>query len=274
MNRKTFITEKKKDHGGDMRVDVRSATPARIVVALVGINLWFILLFLTSPPGFSRWAFWPLVFYAVPMTALIIGLILKSGIWLIGVYPILLGLAVISRDMFGDATPLSNVSYIGLILSGMSLVGYLLISSAALEWETRPAEDPPELKRLATPTVPGVWRRRKRIYLYLLAATIVFPVSLIIAFNVSPRLSSELAASYEDRAAAMKVFINTALCSVWILVFFLAFRGPLILHSKGDRPLLRKIAEHKHDRMQEIWAMVFLGTLALLLLTFYWIGYS
>ncbi len=270
MNQKTFLAEKKNAH----RVDLRSATPARVVIGLLGMNFWFVFLFLTSPPGFSRWAFWPLVFYSVPVSALIIGLILKSGIWLIGVYPILVGVAVISRDMFGDTTPLSNISIIGLILSGMSLIGYLLISSAALEWETRPAEDPPELKPLSTSTVPGVWRRRKRMYLYFLLATIVFPVTLLIAFNASPTISSKLAASYEDRAAAMKVFINTALCSVWIMVFFLAFRGPLILHSKGDRPLLRKIAEHKHDKMQELWAMVFLGTLALILLTFYWIGYS
>ena len=250
------------------KTSTRDPLPGRVVTGLLGLNLWLVFLVIPAPPGYARLSLTALLIAAFPLTALAVGLVLRSGALLLGAYPIFLVLAVISRDFLGGGTLVSTG---GLVLSAVSLIGYLTIASTALEWERRPSEDPPELKPLAKREVSSVWRRRRRVYAYLLAATVVIPVTLLYALNVRAGVWARMVTSYEERADAMRILINTGLCGVWSVVFFMALRRPLHLHSRGDRPLQREFLSYERGDRTHVWTMVFLSAGALVLLGVFWL---
>ena len=246
-------------------------TTGSIATALMGLSLWLVLLVIPWPPDYPRWSFQALVLYAIPPAALLLGLLLKSCVWTVGAFPIFLVTAAVSRDFLGGTAP---VSVGGTALSGLSLAGYLLVSSAAWEWEKRPAEDPPELKPLPTQVVSSVWRRRRRIYAYLVAATVLYPLVLMYAMNMRPEMSALIDESYGRRAPTMKILMNIALIGVCIVVFFVSFKRPLSCHAGGDRSLMRELREYKDERNRVAWSMALLCAVALILMTLFWIGYS
>jgi hypothetical protein len=247
---------------------------SRAVCLLLGANLWLVVFLIPTWRGGGETGLLSSVVAALPWVPLALGVALGSATWLLGIFPSTLALVCLAaaRSAAGGAYLVSGG---GFALAAISLAGYLLLVSASLEWEKRPSFDPSNHRRFqGGHPITSQWRRRRRVYAYLLAATVVFPALLMYLLNVHEQSQAVLAAAYEERAGRMKVLINVGLAAFWTLVFFAVLRHPLHLHQKGDGLLRRQLREHRSGKRGPAQAIAALSLAALGLLALFWAIYG
>jgi hypothetical protein len=244
---------------------------SRSICGLLGLNLWLVFLLIPTWTGGERSGWVGVVSYGAPFIPLTVGLLSGHAMWLLALYPSVLAACAGVRHVTGGVY---MVSVGGLTLGGLSFAVYVALSAAVLEWEKRPPFDAANYRALEGVRTTSQWKRRQRVYAYLLAATVVMPALMLYCLNARPESWPILRYAYEERAPQMRVLINMAVVGFWTLVFFVALRKPLHLHQRGDVPLRREIRRYRSGKRQHVINIVVLSGLALGLLALFWLLYG
>jgi hypothetical protein len=251
---------------------------ADAVTAALGVNLWVAL---SLVPGMASGAFARSGLLAavapLPLAVLAVGVVRRSPLWLLLVYPtaLLLPVAVDPR-----IAPSVAAGPVALTLTAASLVGYLLGGAYLTTPAAAASAAPSRTRRLAGSLVaeaPARWQRRRRLYLALAILGALLPAMLLYRLGLDGDTRAYLVESFPDeqapgdRAAALLAVLLLAACGVWLLVWDRALVGPLRHHRTGDKELVAELDRLRHDARQAtprlgfyVGVVVALGLMALL----------
>lgn len=251
------------------------------MAAALGVNVWVSLVLV---PSFVAGAFTRHVAAAIvaplPLGALAVGVARRSPAWLLLAYPAVLLLPVAVDAKIAAATAASPVV---LALTALSLAGYLLGAAYLSSYAAGGEPTVGRTRRLAGSLgakAPPRWQRRRRIYAALTALSVIVPAALLYKVAFDPATRALVAESYPtdlaegDRAQAMLALLLMGVLALWLVLFAVAFVGPLRLHRTGDKELvadlerLRAEARQTSPRLRFYVAVVIaLGLMALLVTT-------
>jgi len=209
-----------------------------IAVAL-GLNVWLALV--VFPGHFvGAWSGRLSIMVAVvPLMALALGVWRRSEAMLLFGFPTALLLPVaIAPDMV--AVHVYGPIHFAVVAVG--LVAYLFGASVLTSMEAPP---PPAQVRPLTSSLqptPVRWRRRSRVYLELTALSVVVPLSILYSVNFDESIRVFIREMYPGRAASFTAVVNLGAVGFWLILYGVAFLGPLAAHRTGDRKL-----EVRHD---------------------------
>jgi hypothetical protein len=249
--------------------DVTQSLKTRWTAALtviLGINLWVMVLVIPAVYGRAKVSGYYVVLMALPLAVLGLGLQRRSVTWLAGVYPCCIALGAAIRNSFMGAPLESPAAF---VLAALSLAGYLLGAAASLEQEHNPSPPPDELTPLKDGSTPSRWRRRYRVYTYLVVLSVVFPAAMFYVLNVREQTWFDLKSHFEERAETMRVLLNVALLGVWSVIFFAAFGAPLSRHRRGDPALKQELYLLKTGRKRPVLGMLAMAGVALALVVLF-----
>jgi hypothetical protein len=218
---------------------------ADLVAAALGLNLWvaFVLvpgLFIGS---FARSHLF-LAVAPLPLAVLAVGLVRRSPMWLLLLYPATLLVPVALDPRTVSETVQSPLAF---VVVAASLVGFF-VGSSYLTAIARGPELPPanKIRRLGASLDtrnPTRWRRRRRIYVALGVLSALFPAALIFEIDFWPQTRAYLTELYpDDRMTSMLALLNLGALGLWLAAFTVGFVGPLRHHRTGDQELVRDLA--------------------------------
>jgi hypothetical protein len=212
---------------------------ADLVAFALGVNVWISIVvlpaaFVGALHGQTRMAV-----AALPVVVLLLGLLKRSEILLLGLFPAatLVPIAV--------SPPMASAHVYGPIrfaVVALGLVAYLLGVSYFTSFHEPPA--PISVRKLtsAQSGSPLRWRRRERVYWHLFWLSIVFPGTLLWLANFDGEIQADLEGMYPGRVALMTTMIDVGVVALWILLYLTMFLGVMRPHRTGDRDLVTRLA--------------------------------
>jgi hypothetical protein len=217
----------------------RWRTFADVVAMALGINVWVSVVVL---PGFfvGGWhSSTEIAASLLPLVVLMIGLWRRNEVVLLLGFPSALLIptalnpAIVSSHVYGP---------IRFVVVAVGLIAFLMGASFFTSWYEPP---PPESVRpLASSRrpIPERWKRRFRVYRYLIALSIVFPVTFVYLINFDDTNQAFLLLRYPGRVNLMVTVLNLLVIGAWFLIYAYAFMGILRPHRTGDRNLVTDLA--------------------------------
>lgn len=212
---------------------------ADAIALALGLNVW---LSLVVFPGFFVGA-WTSSGQA--SAALIPVLALGAGVWkrweamlLFGfptalLIPVALSPEMVAVHVYGP---------VHFAIVSLGLVAYLFGASVFTSfYEPPPPVSVRPLSSSLAPTAPR-WRRRARIYRYLVVLSVVLPAVLLYTINFDEDTRLFIRKMYPGRAASYTAVLNLGLLTFWLFLYIRIFLGTLHAHRTGDRPLLGDLA--------------------------------
>jgi hypothetical protein len=124
----------------------------------------------------------------------------------------------------------------------LGLVAYLFGASFFTSfYEPPPPVAVRPLSSSLEPT-PARWRRRARIYRYLVAMSIIVPALLLYTINFEPSTRVFIRKMYPGRAASYTAVVNLGFLAFWLIIYSRYLLGILTVHRTGDRQILGLLA--------------------------------
>jgi hypothetical protein len=212
---------------------------ADFIALALGLNVWLALIVF---PGIFVGA-WKGALAAlvgmVPVAVLGTGIWRRSEAMLLFGYPTALLLPV---ALAPDMVAVHVYGPVHFVIVALGLVAYLFGASFFTSfYEPPPPVSVRPLSSSLQPTPPR-WRRRARIYRYLLILSVAFPALLLYTINFDPSTRVFIRKMYPGRAASYTAVVNLGFLAFWFLIYSRYLLGILTLHRTGDRPILSLLA--------------------------------
>jgi len=211
---------------------------ADAVALALGANVWISIVILpASFVGALRSAVL-LALAALPLAVLLIGLGRRSERVLLGLFPAALLVPIAVRPDLASPHVYGPIRF---TVVALGLVAYLLGVSFFTSFHEPPA--PVSVRPLSSSQapVPVRWRRRERIYWALVAASVVFPASLLWHVNFDESVQALIGQMYPGRVALMTALFDVGVIVAWLGLYLHVFLGALRPHRTGDRDLVTAI---------------------------------
>jgi hypothetical protein len=242
-----------------------------LALLVLGLNIWVLLLILPvvhiARPGPSKTT---LVLIGVAPLALLLGVLLRRGLILLAVFPLLLVVPVAVTPQLVGVNVLSSWTF---VLVTLSFLAYLLGSLFILRTLRAPPA-PAEGRSLGPFDPTPRWRRRRRIYIWMAVLAGVFPAALIYVLFLHTGVQADIAVRYPARANEATAFFGVLALALWLGLFYADFLAPLRAHVRGDPRLqydleqIRRSAQRRHVRVSFfIFVGVALGLMVALYLS-------
>jgi lysylphosphatidylglycerol synthetase-like protein (DUF2156 family) len=222
-----------------------------LAIPVLGVNLWvcFLLLplFHLERPGPTKAT---LVLAGLALLVLGAGILLRSAVTLIALFPLILVAPVVVSPQLVGVNVFTPWTFV-LVLA--SFLAYLLTGLRALQSRTS-APDPAGGRDLGEFQATARWRRRFRIYRWLAALAVVFPGTIVFTLFLHPGVQADLRASYPGRAQEAVTFFGVLGLALWLVIFHSDFLVPLRAHVRGDPQVradlerLRYLARQRRPR--------------------------
>lgn len=176
-----------------------------------------------------------IVIAMLPLAALLLGVVLRSELTLLLIFPsalmvpVAIAPSIVSMHVYGP---------VRFVIVAASVVAYLLGVSFFTSFHEPPP--PVTVRPLASSRqpMPERWRRRHRVYWMLTALSVLFPVAFVYSVNFDDDTRTFLAEMYPGRVAHMSTLLNLLAIAVWLLIYAYGFHGVLRRHRTGDRELV------------------------------------
>jgi len=217
----------------------RWRTFADALALALGLNVWLALIFF---PGLFIGA-WSsklhVVVAAMPLLALGFGVWRRSEALLLFGFPTALLLPV---GVAPDLVTLHVYGPIHFAVVALGLVAYLFGASVFTSFYEPP--EPVSTRPLASSLqpVPARWRRRARVYRYLVALSIAIPATLLYSLNFDDETREFIQRMYPGRAASFTAVVNLGLLAFWLVLYSRVFLQTLAEHRTGDRHMTTTLA--------------------------------
>ena len=201
-----------------------------LALVAVGLNAWVSVLLIPAlhierGPGTAAAAL-----MGLSLLVFAAGVVTRDRTVLLAVYPATLVVPILANPKLAGVNVYSAGTF---VLVAVGFVGYTV--GAALLTHVASAPPVPEDRRpLAPPRDDSKWRRRRRMYVMLATVSAVFPGLLIYSLFLHPGVQQELQRFYPNRAQAASVLFGVFAIALWMTLFHLYIRVPLVAHIRGD----------------------------------------
>jgi hypothetical protein len=206
----------------------------------------------------------------LPLALLVAGVLRRNETILLFAFPSALLLPLASEPAMASMQFYSPARF---TLVGIGLVAFLFAASTLTSFYEPPA--PRHVRPLQSSTKPlsKRWRRRFRVYAFLAAVSVIFPLVLIYHINFDELGAQALNENYPGRAATFTTLLNVIAIGIWLLVFSNYILAPMKQHRTGDKPLRRDIAALKRRAKQGSPHLLFYlgGVMALVLMALWFV---
>jgi hypothetical protein len=222
----------------------RWRTFADVVAFALGTNVWVSIVIL---PAIFIGAFHTkqaMAAAALPLVVLLFGLVRRSEIVLLGLFPAALLVPVALNPELASSHVYGPVRF---CLVALGVIAYLFGVSFFTTFHEPPA---PRSVRGLSSAAQGPserWLRRERIYWILVGGAILIPSVLIAWVNFDQAIADYLGEMYPGRVALMTTALTVGAIVLWLLVYHYAFLGALRPHRTGDKDLVAAIAKARGD---------------------------
>lgn len=213
---------------------------AKGIALALGANVWLTLVVL--PAIYTGAIRTPLIaaLCAMPPAVLLIGVLRRSEWLMLLGFPLALLLPSIAAP---EIIAGSAFGPLRMVVIAAGLLAYLFgVSFFSAYREPRAPVSVRELSSANTP-VPDRWRRRLRVYRWLIALSVVFPATLLWAVLFDSTNQAYVLRLFPGRSASMAALMTIGVLGLWSAIYAYAFIGPLASHRTGDRPLAIELAE-------------------------------
>jgi hypothetical protein len=219
-------------------------TFADVVAFTLGINVWISIVIL--PAGFVGTLRGGVMILAalLPFAVLMLGLLRRSEVVLLGLFPSALLVPVAVHPQIASAHVYGPIRF---TLVALGVIAYLFGVSFFTTFHEPPA--PKSIRPLSSATQgPAArWQRRERMYWMLTAMSLVIPTVLIAWVNFDQSIADYLGEMYPGRVALMTTALTVGAIVLWLGIYHYAFLGALRPHRTGDRDLVGALAQARAD---------------------------
>ncbi|PID37875.1 MAG: hypothetical protein CSB49_08450 [Proteobacteria bacterium] len=218
-----------------------------MVAFVLGSNLWASLLLVPLYHQRTEAITLPSVLAAPPLLLLLVGVLLRSRLLLLGLFPLSLLAPVLTQPSLLGVDVLSPLAF---TLVGVAAVSFSIGASMFLARATSPVT--PLRGRDLEDTTAGKpkWRSRRLLYFSLTALAVAIPWVLIHALYLRPEAFNELRQFYPQRAGAAAALFGVLVLALWLLVFLLYFARPLREHIRGTSAIHAQLERLRSDTMR------------------------
>src|SRR5215510_9861128 len=212
---------------------------ADLVAFALGVNVWISIVVLPAAFVGALHTRVHLVCAALPLVVLIAGLLRRSEITLLGLFPAATLVPIAVSPQMASSHVYGPIRF---AVVAVGLVSYLLGVSFFTSFHEPPA--PLSVRRLSSAQGgrPERWQRRERVYWGLFALSIVVPAALIWFANFDGEIQADLEGMYPGRVALMTTMIDVGVIALWTLLYVGVFLGVMRPHRTGDRDLVTRLA--------------------------------
>jgi hypothetical protein len=224
--------------------ETRWRTFADVVAFTLGINVWLTIVIL--PAAFVGVLGQKSVIAAAlaPLAALIAGLVRRSELVLLGLFPAAVLLPISLAPQLASSHVYGPVRF---ALVALGVVAYLFGVSFFTTFHEPPA--PRSIRPLSSAQYAPAprWQRRERMYWMLAILAVMFPALLIAWVNFDDTIAAYLGEMYPGRVALMTTALTAGAIVLWLGIYHYAFLGALRPHRTGDRDLVVELARARAD---------------------------
>lgn len=202
-----------------------------VTIGVLGLNLWITFLvlptlhFVKHSPGAATVA----GIIAGPVL-LAVGLYLRHRLVLLFGLPLSLFIPALVNPRLVGVNVYSAWSF---ALVAASFLAYMLVTLAILRGHELPPV-PEERRSIGEYVLSPRWRRRFRIYRWMAALSVIFPLVLIFGIFLDPQIQAMVRQSFPGRAQEAVAFFGIGGLALWLLLFHADFLTPLRSHVRGD----------------------------------------
>ena len=244
---------------------------ADFIALALGLNVWLALVVF---PGLfvGAWSSKAHVLVGfMPIAVLGFGIWRRSESMLLFGYPTALLLPVAVAP---DMVAVHVYGWIHFLIVALGLVAYLFGSSFFTSFYE--PEAPVSVRPLTSSLepVPPRWKRRARIYRYLVGLSIALPAVLLYTINFDPATREFIRKMYPARSASYTAVVNLGFLAFWLVIYSKYLLGVLTAHRTGDRPILALLASTraglKLKKPRPIFYVAAAGALVFMALLILW----
>lgn len=221
------------------RTPGRWRTFADVVAFALGTNVWVSIVILPAVFVGALSARRMLAAAALPLGVLLLGLVRRSEILLLALFPSALLVPIALRPDLASSHVYGPVRF---SIVALGVIAYLFGVAFFTTFHEPPA--PRSIRGLSSAQAgPSErWRRRERVYWILTITSLVIPGVLIAWVNFDTSIADYLGEMYPGRVALMTTALTVGAIVLWLGIYHYAFLGALRPHRTGDRDLVGALA--------------------------------
>jgi hypothetical protein len=218
-----------------------------IVAIVLGLNLWASLLLVPLYHQRAEAIGLAAVLAAPPLLLLTSGVLLRSRLLLLALFPSSLLAPMLARPALVSFSALSPLTF---TLVGLATVGFILGASSLLARSTAPLT--PERGRDLEDNTAGKakWSSRRLLYRGLTGLAMLIPWVLIYGLYLRADAFVDLRRFYPQRAPAAAALFGVLVLGLWLLLFLLYFARPLREHIRGTSRIPAQLDALHYDALR------------------------
>ena len=226
------------------RAPGRWRTFADVVAFALGTNVWVSIVILPAMFVGALHGARALVAAALPFGVLLAGLVRRSEIVLLGLFPSAILVPVALHPAMASSHVYGPVRF---ALVALGVIAYLFGVAFFTTFHEPPA--PRSVRGLSSAQAgPSErWLRRERVYWMLVITSLVMPAVLIAWVSFDDAINEYLGEMYPGRVALMTTALTVGAIVLWLVIYHYAFLGALRPHRTGDKDLVTALARARSD---------------------------